>query len=219
MGALLLWLGPVLEIGVLVGLVRRGRLGRAWILPVFLLAVLGADVIVAISPSQNTWRFWLLNEALHAVLLLALVIEVAWRMMRHLPGPALALSLLLLVLTWATGLVLREAPREHVLFEVIPRLLASTAGLYIGTFLVQACFRIPVDPLHRAVLLGLSPWMLIYAITWGRVTSVRALAVADTVNPLMFVFTLVVLLEAAWRCEGEPPVPRRVWRFLWPWRR
>lgn len=219
MSVVLLWLGPVLEIGVLAGLARRGRMGRAWMLSVFLLAVLSTNLLVAIEPSFQTWRFWLFKEALHAVLLLALVIEVAWRMVRHLPGPALALSLLLLVLAWATGLVLREAPREHVLFEVIPRLLAGTAGLYIGAFLIQACFRIPVDPVHRAVLLGLSPWMLAYAVTWGRVTGADAVPVVGQVNAWMSAFALVVLLEAAWRREDELPVPRRLWRFLWPWRR
>lgn len=217
--ALLSWSGPALECGVLLGLVCRRRLSRAWLLPVFLLAVLTADVIIALAPAINTWRFWLRIELLHAALLLALVIEVAVRMARDMPGPALALSLLLLVVMAATGSLWREAPGQHVLFEFIPRLLTGTAGLYIGAFLVQAFFRVPVDPLHKAVLLGLSPWMLVYAATWGRVARADAVAVAGVVNAVMFAFALLVLLEAAWRREDGPGVPRGLLRFVWPWRR
>lgn len=219
MSAVLLWSGPVLELGVLAGLAWRRKASRARLLPVFLCAVLVSDLLVAVYPPINTWRFWLLKETVHAALLLALAIEVAVRMVRHLPGAALALALLLLAITTGMGSVLREAPQQYVLFEVIPRLLAGTAGLYIGAFLVQAFFRVPVDPLHEAILLGLPPWMLVYGITWGRVVGADAVAWTGTANALVFAFALIVLLEAAWRHEDDPQVPRYLLRFLWPWRR
>lgn len=217
--ALLSWSGPVLEVGVLLGLMWRRRLGRAWSLPVFLSAVLAADMIVALWPALNTWRFWLSIEVFHTLLLLALVLEVSFRIARSLPGPALTLSLLVPIVIAATGALWRDAPRQYVLFELVPRLLAGTAGLYIGTFLVQAFFRVPVDPLHKAVLLGLSPWMLLYAATWGRVTRADAVAMTGAVNAAMFAFALLVLLEAAWRREDGPTVRLGLLRFLWPWRR
>jgi hypothetical protein len=219
MRMLLLWSGPVLEAAVLAGLIVRRRLHYAYLLPVFLLAALVPGLAVALAPSVFTWHVWLLQEALHAALLLGLGVEVSVRMMARLRGPAATMVFLGLVLAAATGSVLRAAPQRYVLFEVVPRVLAGTAGLYVGAFLVQWFFAVPVDRLHQAILLGLSPYMLVYAITWGRVTSAAGVAVADVVNPLMFLFALLVLLQAAWQTEDNPSAPHWLLSFLWPWRR
>lgn len=208
-----------METAVLAGLVIRRRLHYAYLLPLYLLAVLVIDVAVALVPAVLTWRFWLLKEALHAALLLGLGVEVSVRMMARLRGPTAAMVFLGLVLAAATGSVLRSAPQQYVLFEVVPRVLAGTAGLYVGAFLVQWLFAVPVDRLHQAILLGLSPYMLMYAITWGRVGSAADVAVADIVNPLMFVVALLVLLQAAWQAEDNPSAPHWLVSFLWPWRR
>lgn len=218
MDALLVWSGPVLELAVLAGLIVRRRVRRAWLLPAFLTAVLATNSAVALVPTLATWDFWLIKEAAHALLLLGLGLEVSARMLKPLPGAALLATLLGLGVVAATGVVLHDAPRQYLLFELIPRVLAGTAGLYIVVFLVQAVFIVPVDPLHKAILLGLSPYMLVYAITWGRVGSLAAGDTADLVNRLMAAFALLMLLEAAWKHEGAPPAPARLVRRLWPWR-
>ena len=210
--------GPLLEAAILACLIARGRSQRAVSLPLLLIALMVPDAVVAAFPRANTWRFWIVKESIHTVLFLALGLEIAGRAFRRLPGAAQVARRMIAAVVGVTAILVAAGWAEFAVVSALPRALVGVAWLYTGTFLVMALFSIPVDPLHKAVLLGFAPYMMVYALTWGQVKSRAGLAVVNIVNPAMFLLALTVLLVAAWRREGEPPASREVVRFLWPWR-
>jgi hypothetical protein len=215
---ILLWAGPVLEVAILGGLIVRRRVRRAYLLPVFLVALMLPNALIGIEPAINTWRFWSAKEALHALLAFALGLELAWRIFGHLPGAAHAAKRWILLVAVLSIALVFAAPAAHPALSIVPRLLVGTAWLYTGIALTMLRFMLPIDPLHKAILLGFAPYMMLYAATWGRVKGPATLAVANVVNPLMFVGVMVALLLAAWRDEPAPPAPPALVRFVWPWR-
>lgn len=212
-----MWSGPVLEVGILAGLVTRGRVHRLRSLPVLLVGLLGSGAAVALWPSLRTWTFWTAKEALHALLFLAVGLETSARIFGHLPGAALVARAWLVVVTVVTMAVIALPPYGHPALTLIPKLLGGTAWLYLGLLATRLFFRMPLDPLHRAVLLSVGPYMMLYAYTWGRVDSGFGVAQTGLLNALAFVAVLVVLLVASWRDERPPTGAPETVRFLWSW--
>jgi hypothetical protein len=208
-------MGVLFEALTLVGLCVNRRLRRAWTLPPWLLSLIGSAAVVGVCPACNTWDFWLVKEFVHAALALLLGVELAARISQNLPrARQAARRWIVFVLVMMVVLVV-TAPEGPLTVNVLPRLLASIAWLYTGLVVVTIRFVLPLDPLHRAVLLGLSPYMMLYAATWGHAAADTS--VPNLVNPAMFILALVVLLRAAWLREKTPAAPREVVRFLWPW--
>jgi hypothetical protein len=178
---------------------------------VFLMALAASALIVGVCAACNTWSFWIAKETVHALLALALGIEVAWRVFTPLPearrvarSSALAVGLL-------TVAVLIFAPHDHPAVALLPALAGGLACFYAGTALTMMSFYVPADPLHKVVLLGLSPYMVLYAAIWPGARDPRLMAAATWAAPIVLLFALLLLLRAA------PPAPSWLVRWLWPW--
>lgn len=214
---LLLWLGPVLELGVLAGLIARRRVRRVQSLPILLLSLLATAVVIGLWPSVNTWRFWTIKATVHALLFLAVGFEIAARVFARVPRAAAAARRSIAVVVVLTVAFLVAPPHGHPALTLVPRLLAGGAWLYLGVLVLRVLFVMPLDPLHRAVLVGFGPYMMFYALTWGRVNSRAGAEWAGVFNAAVFVVALMVLLVAAWRREAKPLASPETVRLLWPW--
>jgi hypothetical protein len=216
--SLLIWLGPVLEVGILAGLIVRRRAGRLWTLPLLVVGLLVAGVLLGLRPELRTWRVWTLKEALHALLFLAVGFEIVGRMFANLPGAARVARLASWVVILSTAIVIVLPPYGHPALTTVPRLLAGTAWLYLAALLLRIVFLVPLDPLHKTVLIAFGPYMMLYALTWGRVGSSAEVERVGLINALAFVAVLSALLAAAWRADEGPRAAPETVRLLWPWR-
>jgi hypothetical protein len=214
----LLWAGPLLELAVVAGLIRRGRIRHAYLLPVFLVALAVSAVTVGVCATCNTWRFWIAKESVHAGLALALGVEVAWRVFRPLPGARGVAAATAAAVALLTGFVLFAAPNEHPAVALLPALAGGLACFYTGLVLTMMSFLIPADHLHAAVLLGLSPYMVLYAALWPAARDPFMREVAAWATSLMLVLALLLLLRVAWVRDSAPAAPLSLVRLLWPWR-
>lgn len=212
-----MWLGPALEVGVLAGLVARGRVRRLWSLPLLLVGLLLSGLLVAVWPTLRTWRFWTAKETAHALLFFVLGLEIVVRVFSRLPFAALATRASIGVLALVTIVLLLLPPHGHPALTLVPRLLASAAWLYLGVLAIRLLFIVPLDPLHKTVLVAVGPYMMFYAYTWGRVDSREAVAHVGYLNAMAFTLVLGALLWAAWRDEPAPEAAPETVRFLWPW--
>ncbi len=209
----LLWLGPVLELALLIGLLARRRLPHCRALALSVCAWFVSDLSVAVWPSLNTWTFWIAKETAHAALALVLGVELSLLLLAAVPlGQLAARRWLVALLAFAAVLVTTSAPDA---ISVLARLWAAIAWLYLGLALVAARYVVPLTRLHRAVLLALSPCCMLYWLTWRKVEA--DVATAALVNPVAFVVVLGVLLWAAWTDDPEPPVEPALVRLVWPW--
>ena len=78
--------GFLLIAAILAGLFVRRRSGACWTFVAYLLAVAGADALVALWP-ERFWRrdFWLVKESVHSLLKLAIVVELTVRIFQPFP--------------------------------------------------------------------------------------------------------------------------------------
>jgi hypothetical protein len=208
------WICSALEFSILAGLLFQRR-PTCYALGPLVLAWLVSDLVVALSPASNTWDFWLAKEIVHALLAIGVGIELSLRVLAPVPLGHLAGQRWLAAVAAFCAVLMLTAPPGPASATLVPRLLAAIAWLYLGLALVAARYSVPLTRLHGAVLLALSPYCMLYWLTWSRAEA--DLATAAVVNPAAFVVVLAVLLWAAWTDDPEPPVEPALVRLVWPW--
>lgn len=206
-----------LEVALLVGLVRRARVRQCYTLPLLVLAWFATSTALIWRPDWNTWDFWIIKELAHAALALVLALELVVRVFRPLPAPWLWARLVLGGASVLALALVASLPAGPVSVRILPSLLLALAWLYTGLGCILLQYGMPVEPLHRAILWGLSPYLMVYAATWGHVDSEPLLP--NALNPPMFTAALAVLVWSACRPEGTPPDADPITvGWLWPWR-
>lgn len=205
----------ILEAAALAGLAWRRRWQHSYLLLPCVVSWLASDTTILLWPDCNTWRFWFLKESTHALLVFALGIELSGRLLVAAPLAQVA-ARRWLVSAVLLGAALFTVPISGAL-DVLPRLLAALAWLYLGLTLVLARYSMPLGRLHGAILLGLSPYCLLYWLSWSRVRDDTA--VAGVINPAAFVIVLGALAWAIWSHEPEPQAEPALVELVWPWTR
>jgi hypothetical protein len=208
---------------ILLGLVARRRYRACFAFTAYIASVLVLELLVAGWPARFfTWRFWVAKEAIQAVLKLAIVLEIAGRVFWPFPGArglAGAMMVLLIVAT-ATGLWAGEAgDAEAVARVLVPRILYGTACAFAVLLVLVLWFHIPLDPLHKAILLGFVPYLLVFTVaiqlleTFG--WDVRRQA--SYVNNVGFFTLLGYWSTVVWARRNVPRVAPEVLALLQPW--
>lgn len=215
---------------VLVGLVHRARSRRAWLLPVYIGVTALTEALWLLRSNARSWDYWALKELLLTLLMAAVAVEISVRVFAHLPGARRhAWGALVLVLV-GTLLAVWQAPgvagglvagtwRYVLVVQVLPRLAIGSVLLCVATLAVMAYYRVPLDPLHRAVLFGLALYLLLYA---GPMASAATNEVGRfvmyNVTPVVYLAVLAMWAYVAWKAEPEPPASPDVVRRVQPWR-
>lgn len=222
------WLSLIATVLLLCGLMLGLALRGGWrVSPAFGLyvgVVLASNVLVLARPDLYTWRFYLLGEVLHAALRLVLAGELGWRMFAHLPGARSTLAAgLLLVVTLTLGAVLLAplGAQPHVVAQTaLARLLHGTAWIFGALLAAKLYYRLPVHPLHQAILRGFVPFLMTFTVALGLLETFGW----DVRLPASYAYTtaylamLVYWNVAAWRQPAPPDVPPEVLHRLQPLR-
>ncbi len=169
---LLLFLTSLLIGAMIVGIVRRGRFRLCRMFMLFLVTVLLTDVLAEFWP-ERFWNkdFYLIRESVHNVLRFAVALEIAYFAFRKFPGArstARALLFMLLSTTLFTVLAASwEFARLPVFDEIIGHIqlpqLIGVVWLLMGIAALILWYRLPVDRMHKAILLGWVPYLLIFS--------------------------------------------------------
>ncbi len=227
--------GTALACAVLAGLFWRRRLGRCVGFVLYLLSVAVPSLLVGVWPERFfTWSIWTATELTQAALALASALEIAWRALEGLPAAAhMARRLIFVVLVLTAGFtwmapqqpivqIAHSSAREHaaayVAMALLPRLTYGTAALFTGLLAVLTFYLLPVDPFHRAVMVGFSLYLVLFSVLFISIFSEATRAVYTRVNSFAYLALLGGWAYAAWRFEPPPPAPEAVVRRLWPWR-
>lgn len=210
------WLCVLLEVLLLVGLVARVRVRQCYSLFALALAWLASALVVGLSPERLTWEFWVVTESSHALLALLLALELVWRAFRPVPRAWWWARAMVLVTLAAGGILVYAAWPGPLSVHVLPWILGALAWLYIGLWVTSQLLGVPQERLHTAVLAGLSPYLILYAITWGQTRTDTAMA--NMVNPVMFMLALLALVHAAWARDALVAGHPETVRWLFPWR-
>jgi hypothetical protein len=224
-----------LAVGAVVGLFVRRRARRAWAFTAYLALNASWGLVVVLAPTVIAWRSWLAKEFALGLLTLTIAIEIALRVFARAPQAFRFARLVLagILATTALFLVLdlprperppfvQTSPAEIAAFEtalaLLPRLAYGSAWLLAALFMLSTSDRLPFDPLHRVIVIGLGVYVVLYAVTLAPLHDALGARVVSDVLTCTYLSTLAVWTFAAWRPERHDGRPDVVHHFF-PWTR
>jgi hypothetical protein len=230
------WPIVAMQVVAIAGLVRRKRTRRVHTLPAYLGAAAFVRMLGLLSRDvAQSWDYWALTELALRLLTAAVVVEIAARVFAQLPRARRRMWAVLVLVVLGTLLAVWRAPgvaggpgagtwRFVLVVEVLPRLAFGAALLCVATLALMAWHRVPLDALHRAVLVGLMLFLILYA---GPMASADTHAlgrfVMYHVTPLAYLGVVAMWAYMAWRREApdeqHPPAAPEVVERVQPWRR
>lgn len=164
------WLVDPLVFLLLLGIVVRRRVTVCLSFSLYVFVVFTTDLLILIDPDRfYVWWFWLLKEALMAVLKFAIALELSVRIFRNYPGATIAARRLLLGILGLTLLAVLAMPLGKADYgaladELMPRVQNATAWLFTGIAGLILWFRLPVNAFAKAIVIGLVPYLLVFNI-------------------------------------------------------
>jgi len=229
MSSALLHAGTVLMAATVVGLWRRGRVGhlRSWTAYLFLLVTW--QTLVAVRPGLFNWPAWSTKELLCATLQFLIAVEVAGTGFGRVLRARRLWYGWLFVVGCATVVYLAAVPSgtrpdawaRFVGLVVVPRLNLAEAFLFAGLALIALMEDVPLRGLHKAVLVGLSAYFLVFVVAVDQLTIFGRFASpwSNTIMASAWIVVSGFWAREAWRADevvGAISVPAPV-RRLWPW--
>jgi hypothetical protein len=201
------------------GLVARRKVSVCRFFVPYLGTVALADLLQLLWPDTflQQW-FWFGSQHVINVLRFALALELTYRVFRAFPSArATARGVLLVVLLITLAVVFAGTgdlqPTEGapalgpLISRVQPRVLNGAIWLLTAIAGLILWYRLPVHPLHKAILIGYVPYLLIFTVSLNLIES-QGWQVREQVNYLhmpAFLAVVTYWAVAAWR-RAEAPV-------------
>lgn len=207
--------GTATGLVVLAGLVARQRLARCRGFAVYLSFVLVTTLLFVVLPDIFYWRsVWGKVQFGYALLRHVVGLELAFHTFRAFPAARrLARSFL-----WAMTILALAAPLpfltadfttiKGVLDLVLPMNLAALSLLF-GLSVLILWYRLPLEPMHKAIVMGLVPYLSVYSLM---LKAMRDLGPnwtepLNTANTIAWLALCVFWAIVAWRPRRADDLP------------
>jgi hypothetical protein len=158
-----------LLVALLAGLFVRRLYRVCYSFPTWLLAVLAGDVLMFFWPERfYTWGFWMAKETAYAALKIAIAIEITVLAFQAFPSAGatvrrVLLGVLLALLAFVLIGVRYDVALQDLARELQRRVANGVALVFCAAWAVVLYYRLPLHRLHRAILRGLVPYLLVFA--------------------------------------------------------
>lgn len=215
-----------LVVVLLLGLVVRGLWRLTYAFTAYLCAIAACSTLMRAWPATFfTLEFYVQKECLYGLLKLALAAELALLAFVRLPGALLAARATLALggaaLALALGLVLTRVPDASAATErLLPLLANGTALLLAAVWALALFFHVPLHPLHRALLRGFVPYLLVFAVLLNllRTLGWELRPVVGLLDGAAYVGLLAYWTACVWRLPLAAPTTPELVGALQPWR-
>src|SRR6185436_16831626 len=115
---------------------------------------------------------YILKESVYNVLTLCVAAELAYRVFRSFPGALARARLVLAPMLAAITVGVISVPTGTDFLDIVtryhPQIQTGVIWLLSATAVLTVWYNIPLHPVHRALLLGLSSYLIVFA-TLGNV--------------------------------------------------
>jgi hypothetical protein len=219
----LLGLSVTLLTIVLAGLFRRRLYRFCYTFPAYLLAVWLGDVLQLVAPEIfYVWWFYATKEPLYAVLKLVVALEITALAYQAFPAAhAAARRAILAVLVALLPLLTIGVPYgpdfPTLVREFQKRLTFGTILVFCATWALVLWYHLPLHRLHRAIIRGLVPYMLVFAAA-NELTLTFGWNIRDAVNTADALAWNLMLAYWAWEVWRTPPAEPPFLQKLQRWR-
>ncbi len=212
------WISSLGALAIILGLARRHRVGVCYSFVGYLSVVAATDLLSVLWP-DTFWRqsVWLGKELVIAVFRFGIALELTYRTFRAFPGARrTARSVLVLMLwvtlavvvagTWDLTLPVDSAAYRPLISRVLPRLINGSLWLFSAIALLVLWYRVPVHPLHKAILAGYVPYLLVFTALLNLIERVGwdVRVSASHLSGVAWVLLLAYWSIAAWRKDEAP---------------
>jgi len=206
----ILWTGNATLLLALLGLFVRGRQRVCHSFTIYIAAVLLPQLLYSTWPDRfYTGDLWMLGEVTHCVLKFAIALEVGFLVLRRFPGASQTGRWAGLFVVWAIFFAIVALPVENPDYyslagKLLPRILNGTIWLFVALAGVVLWYRLPLHPLHKAIVLGFVPYLLVFSVA---MTALDSFGWQHRVHTT-YLHTLAYLaLEVYWAWSAWRPDP------------
>jgi hypothetical protein len=211
----------VVLVALLAGLYVTGRSRQCYALVAYLWTALIGNSLTTLWPSVFfEFSFWVRRQALFDVLKLLIGLEVAIRAFRAFPGARATWERLLAILiVFGSSAAFLTFPRHApygTYFALQPQIVAATVWLFTITALVVVYYRIPIESWHQAILVGLTPYQLVFtaAVAGMAKLGLEAFPGLSLIDAGAYLLMLGWWAQRAWQKEGPLRVSAETRRLL-----
>jgi hypothetical protein len=209
----------------LAGLIVRRRWQLSYTFDLYLLMVLILDLPNGFWPARFFhWEYFLAKETVNNILKFAIVLELTALLFIGFPRVrrtvrAASLGVLLGILA-AIAVMWRSVDHAALaMYNVQPIILDGTAMLFAIIAGAVLYFRIPVHPVHKAILFGFMPYLIAFTFALdllGR-TGAPIKRVCDFLSVIGYLILVSYWAWAFWRPRRPPPQEPEVLERVQPW--
>jgi hypothetical protein len=210
---------------ILAGLARRGTVRTSRAFALYLGWMFVSSVLALLWPARfYTWTFWGFLQVSFAALELAILVELVYWIFLGFPGAALSARAVVLALLIATLCAVMMIPvgddaSGPVMGALRARVQIGTAWGFAALAGLTLFYDIPVRPMHRAVMLG----MTVKLVLFGEILQLLAEEerwepILHSLQPAAFVAVACWWAWEAWRREPALTVDTELAAQLQPWR-
>jgi hypothetical protein len=190
------------------GVVWNRRYRTCWSFAVYLVAALACEAAVVLWPQRFFhWWFFITKQAVYDILKVGIALELAHQAFLVFPGArAAGRRVVFAVLAASTALIGWSSIHLRTWTDWQPPVVSATIWLFAATAVVVLWYRLPLHAWHRAILLGLTPYSLVFVTLlsvlqkWGAREAYATLGLLDSIAFLAITAWWAV---AAWRPYPE----------------
>lgn len=193
----------------LVGLLVRRRSHLCWTFMVYLAAILAGNTLVSFWPERfYNQSFYIMKASVYDVLKLCIATELAYRVFRAFPGALLRARAVLAPIMAIITLGVISVPAGTDFFDMVnryqPQIQTGMIWLLSATAVLTVWYNLPLNRLHRNLLLGFSSYLIVFVTTANILRSFGFARLRETIN-LVDAYAYLVLVSwwafTAWRSD------------------
>ena len=196
---------------ILTGLAVRRRLVSCVSFVLYLLAVAASDLLIASWP-ERFWKrdFWIFKETIHNLLKLAVALELIVRVFHHFPSAYVSVRRAVVVVVAVLAALIWSslgagADYNAVVGRLNPHVIDATVWLFVALGAYCLWYHLPLDAIHKAILIGFVPYLLFYSVVHRTVVALgwQRAAVLNRTAPFVYLAVLGYWAYVAWRRHDE----------------
>ena len=213
----------VILIGIiLAGLLARRRAASGWSFVAYLTAVASSDLLMLLWP-ERFWQhaFWIFKEGVLSLLKLAVALELLIRIFQPFPSAYAAVRRAVIVvvaglcaLIWLS----LSAGTDYVavIGRLYPHVHDGTVWLFVALGGYCLWYHLPLDSLHKAILIGLVPYLLLYSVVLRLLVDLgwERGGIFNRTGPLAYLALLGYWAYVVWKPATVGDAGTRVSRLL-----
>lgn len=185
---------------IVVGLLVRRRASLCWSFLAYLTAILVGNSLASFWPERFfTPGFHILKSSVYNVLKLCVAAELTYRVFRSFPGALARARVLLAPMLALVAVGIISVPTTTDYIDIVtrynPQVQTGVIWLLSATAVLAVWYNIPLHFVHRAVLLGFSSYLIVFA-TLHNV--LRSFGFERMLEPINYIDSYAYLALVGW---------------------